>query len=110
ERTPEASIRGEVDVVRDLLVQRDAAHHSRPSGAPPVELRPLPRLPVDGERAPLTGRVRAREYPVLPRREAPENLRLHRLRTDEAQARLHTGERIRLHRGSLLARRPHLLV
>src|SRR5262249_51844493 len=110
ERTLEASIRGEVDVVRDLLVQRDAAHGSGPSGAPPVELRPLPRLPVDGERALLTGRVRAREYPVLPRREAPEDLRLHRLRTGEAQARLHAGERIRVHRGALLDGQPHLLV
>src|SRR5262245_55500383 len=80
---------------------------SRP---PPVELRPLPRLAIHGERALLAGRVRARENPVLPCREPSEDLRLDGLGADEAKARLHARERVRVHRGALLDRQAHLIV
>src|SRR5690242_9373401 len=54
------------------------------SGPLPLELRPL-GLAVQGECAVLSGRVRAREDPVLPGAEPAEDLGLERLGTDEAE-------------------------
>src|SRR5207249_5985199 len=80
------------------------------SGAAPIELGALTRLAVESEGPLLAGRVRAREDPVLPRGEPPEDLGLERLGPDEAQARFHAGERVGAHRGALLDRKPHLVV
>src|SRR5678816_931725 len=80
------------------------------SRAPPVELGPLARLAVDAERALRAGRVRAREDPVLPRGEAPEDLHIERFGSDEAEARLHARQRVRAHRRALLDGESDLVV
>src|SRR5688500_5944393 len=63
-----------------------------------VEFRSRLRA-VRGERALLADRVRTLEDPVLPCREAPEDLRLHRLGTWESEIGLHAGERVGRERG-----------
>src|SRR5206468_3205686 len=96
---------------RVLHTRRGSATPSLvPSGAAPIELGALTRLAVESEGPLLAGRVRAREDPVLPRGEPPEDLGLERLGPDEAQARFHAGERVGAHRGALLDRKPHLVV
>src|SRR5262249_43343895 len=57
----------------------------------PLKLRPL-GLAVQGERAVLARRVGAGEDPVLPGRQAAEDLGLERLGADEAQRLLHAGQ------------------
>src|SRR5262245_27603652 len=54
--------------------------------------------------------VGALEDPVLPRREPSEDLRLHRLGAGEAEAGLHTGERVGGEAVALLEHQPHLFV
>src|ERR1700722_732345 len=66
--------------------------------------------PENLERASLADRVRSDEDPVLPRRESPENARLHRLRAPESQTRLHTGERVGRKAGALLDAESNLVV
>src|SRR5262245_49038097 len=74
-----------------------------------IELRLLAGA-VAAQRALLTDRVRPLENPVLPRREAREDLRFHRLRADEAQIRFHAGEAVGRERGALLEEHPYLVV
>ena len=54
--------------------------------------------------------VRALEDPVLPRREAGEDLALERLGPGEAERRLHAGERVGREGGALLDGDAHLVV
>src|SRR6478672_4561479 len=61
------------------------------------------------QRALGTGRVGALEDPVLPGREPAEDARLHRLRTGEAQVRLHAGEAVGGEGGALLQEDAHLI-
>src|SRR5215468_2109894 len=71
------------------------------SGPLPLELRPL-GLAVQGERAVLAGRVGAGEDPVLPGRQAAEDLGLQGLGADEPERLLHAGQRIGRQRRALL--------
>src|SRR5439155_1686938 len=65
---------------------------------------------VDLERALRADSVRALEDPVLPRREAAEDLALERLGPAEPNRRLHTGERVGRERRALLERDADLVV
>ena len=58
----------------------------------------------------LPHRVGPLEYPILPRAEPPENLRLHRLRPRETQARLHADECVGREARPLLDGDPHLVL
>src|SRR5215467_2101156 len=78
-------------------------------GPLPLELRPL-GLAVEGERAVLARRVGAGEDPVLPGRQAAEDLGLERLGADEAQRLLHAGQRVRRQRRALLDRDAELVL
>src|SRR5262245_8561808 len=78
-------------------------------GPLPLELRPL-GLAVEGERAVLARRVGAREDPVLPGRQAAEDLGLEGLGADEAQRLLHAGQRIGRQRRALLDRDAELVL
>src|SRR5687768_4862244 len=71
------------------------------SGPVPVEFGTL-RLAVERERAALADRVRSLEDPVLPRRQAREDLRFHRLWSGEAERGLHAGHGVRRHGCALL--------
>src|SRR5690606_2210850 len=82
----------------------------RVSGAFPIEIRPLPRLAVEGERARLARGVRPDEAPVLPGGEPAEDLRFHRLGTNEPEVCLHARERVGAHGRPLLDRQADLLV
>src|SRR6478672_5860896 len=75
------------------LTTVDMLIRPRLSRSVPVELGAL-GLSVEGERASLPDGVRALEDPVLPRREATEDLRFHRLRTGEAERGFHSGHRV----------------
>src|SRR4051794_16244096 len=77
--------------------------------AAPVELGAL-RLAIERQRAALAGRVGTDEDPVLPGREAPEDLRIGALRAGEAELRLHSGQGVGRERESLLHGHPELLV
>src|SRR4051812_17127663 len=65
---------------------------------------------VAAQRAFLTDRVRALEDPVLPRGEAREDFRFHRLGADEAQVRFHAGEAVGREAGALLQEYADLVV
>ena len=65
---------------------------------------------VRRQRALLADGVRPLEDPVLPGRQAAEDLRLHRLGPDEAQVGLHAGQRVGRQRRAALDRQPHLVV
>src|SRR5258706_6785257 len=67
-------------------------------------------LAVDLERALVAHGIRAAEDPVLPRGEAPEDARLHRLRAAEAQVGLEAAQRVGRHRRPLLERDADLVV
>src|SRR6266568_371173 len=56
-----------------------------------------------------TGRIGALEDPVLPGRQASEDLGLHRLRAGEAQVRLEPREAVGGERGALLEEDAHLV-
>ena len=84
ERPLQPPVAGEVDVVRDLGVDVDGGHRARP---PHTLVAVVGRARAGAEaaqRAVGADGVGALEDPVLPRREAGEDLRLHRLRADEA--------------------------
>src|SRR5262249_31410542 len=83
---------------------------SKGSCASPIELRTLAGLAVEAQGPSLTGCIRPREDPVLPRRQPRENLGLASLRPGEPQAGLHAGERIRTHRDALFDRDPDLVI
>ena len=55
-------------------------------------------------------RVRALEDPVLPGRQAGEDLGLHGLRSDEAEVRLHAGQRVGREAVALLEQQSYLVV
>src|SRR5690348_13472066 len=59
-----------------------------------IELRLLAGA-VAAQRAVFTDCIGALENPVLPRRQAREDFRLHRLRPDEAQIGFHAGKAVR---------------
>src|SRR5882724_1092539 len=80
-----------------------------PSDAFPIEFG-LRSSTVNLQGALLADRVRALEDPVLPRGEAAEDARQHRLRAGEAQARFHGGKRVGREAGALLDGEPDLLV
>src|SRR5689334_504011 len=79
------------------------------SDAVPVEAR-LVAGAVDLQRAAFADRVRADEDPVLPRGQAAEDARLHRLRAGKAQVRFHAGQRVGRHARALLERDADLVV
>src|SRR6202023_1096138 len=62
------------------------------------------------QRALLADGVGALEDPVLPRREAREDLRFHGLRSDEAQIGFHAGETVGREAGALLEEPPDLVI
>src|SRR3954470_6388919 len=66
---------------------------TRASRALPVEFRSA-LLAVRLQRALVADGVRPLKDPVLPRREPPEDLRLHRFRPGEAQVRFESGHRV----------------
>src|SRR3954468_10257790 len=79
-----------------------STHHADTASHPPhVERRLLPGA-VAAKGPFRSDGVRALEDPVLPRGEAGEDLRLHRLRPAEAEVRLHAGERVRREARALL--------
>src|SRR3954469_8524562 len=57
---------------------------------------------VAAQRAFLADRVRALEDPILPRGEAREDFRFHRLGADEAQVGFHAGEAVGREAGAFL--------
>src|SRR3954469_5051196 len=65
---------------------------------------------VAAQRAFLADRVRALEDPVLPRGQAREDFRFHRLGSDEAQARFHAGEAVGRKAGALFQEHADLVV
>src|SRR6516162_6468093 len=75
----------------------------------PVELRP-PLLSVHLERAFVTDGVWPLEDPVLPRGQAPEDLRLHRFGPRKAQVRLEAGHRVWRKCRTRLDREPDFVV
>src|SRR5258707_10844423 len=75
----------------------------------PIELRPS-LLSVHFERALLADRVWPLKDPVLPRREPPEDLRLHRLRAGEAKVGFETRHCVWRKRRARLDRLAHLVV
>src|SRR5262249_22328983 len=81
---------------------------TRRSRALPIEFR-TPLLSVHLQRAFVADRVRALEDPVLPRRQPAEDLRLHRLRSREAEVGLETGHRVRRERGAGFDGEPDLV-
>src|SRR6476661_580838 len=74
-----------------------------------VEFRLLAAA-VAAQRAFLADRVGALEDPVLPGGQAREDLRFHRLRADEAQARFHAGETVGREARALLQKDANLVV
>src|SRR5262245_15799273 len=68
-----------------------------------VVLRPRPRAEAP-ERAVGSDGVGTLEDPVLPRRQTAEDLRLHRLRPDEAVVGLHPGQGVGREAGAFLQR------
>src|ERR1039458_9585001 len=74
-----------------------------------IELRLLAGA-VALERAVLADRVGALEDPVLPRRQAREDLRFHGLGPDEAQIGFHAGEAVGRETGALLEEHPDLVI
>src|SRR5262249_54338302 len=79
------------------------------SGSANVELGAF-GLPVEREGAARTDRVRALEDPVLPAREAAEDLGLHRLGPPVPQVGFEAGHRVRREARSLLEGDAHLVV
>src|SRR5215207_10341612 len=79
---------------REARASKDAHSLHRSSHPPHIKRRLLPGA-VAAKGAFRPDGVRALEDPVLPRGEAGEDLRLHRLRPAETEVRLHAGERIR---------------
>src|SRR5579883_3614081 len=65
---------------------------------------------VEFQRALRSGGVGPLEYPVLPGREAGEDLGLHRLGAGEAQVRLHADQPVGREAGALLDREAHLVL
>ncbi len=105
EGTLQPAIVGEPDVVGDPRVEVDGRHPTRS----PVEVRPRAGA-VLLQGAVGADRVRTLEDPVLPGGEPGEDLRLHRLRAGEPQARLHARERIGRKAGALLEEKSDLVV
>src|SRR5215831_11101665 len=62
------------------------------------------------QRALVADRVRPLKDPVLPRRQPPEDLRLHRLGAGESEVGLEAGHRVGRERRARLDREPHLVV
>src|SRR5260221_12746755 len=79
------------------------------SRALPVELRPS-LLPIYLQRAFVADGVRPLEDPVLPRRQASEDLRLHRLGPGESQVRFEARHGIGRKRCACFDGEPHLVV
>src|SRR2546427_2934301 len=75
----------------------------------PIEFR-LRAGSIHLQGALLADRIRALEDPVLPRGEAAEDARQHGLRSGEAQACFHGGERVGREAGALLDGEADLLV
>src|SRR5689334_19581833 len=65
---------------------------------------------VAPQRAFLADRVRALEYPVLPRGQTRKDFRFHGLRPDEAQIGFHAGEAVGREAGALLLEDADLVV
>src|SRR3954471_2285304 len=74
-----------------------------------IEFRLLPAA-VAAQRAFLADRVRALEDPVLPRGEAREDFRFHRLGADEAQVGFHAGEAVGREAGAFLQKHANRVV
>src|SRR6516225_5703021 len=74
-----------------------------------IEMRLLPGA-VAAQRAVLADRVGALEDPVLPRRQAREDLRFHGFGPDKAQIGFHTGEAVGREAGALLEKHPDLVI
>src|SRR5258708_22812961 len=85
------------------------ATHDSPLHPRHIELRLLAGA-VTPERAVLADRVGALEDPVLPRRQAGEDLRFHGLGPGEAQIGFHAGEAVGRERGALLEEQPDLII
>src|SRR5262249_24156788 len=77
--------------------------------SPAIEIAALAAA-VHGKRALRPDRVRALEDPVLPGREAAEDLALERLGAAEAQRGFHARERVRRERGARLERLSHFVL
>src|SRR5262245_10969453 len=92
-----------------LLAPPNASLAAGRSGALPIELR-SPLLAVGLQRALLAHRVRPLKNPILPRREAAEDLRLERFGTRKTQVRFEAGERVRRQRGARLDGQAHFIV
>src|SRR3954452_20541608 len=65
---------------------------------------------VAAQRAFLADRIGALEDPVLPRGEAREDFRFHRLGADEAQVGFHAGEAVGREAGAFLQKHANLVV
>src|SRR5204862_8066557 len=74
-----------------------------------IELRLLAAA-VAPQRAVLADRVGALEDPVLPRGQAREDLRFHRLGPDKTQIRFHAGEAVGREARALLEEHPDLVI
>src|SRR3989442_15779556 len=72
-----------------------------------IELRLLAGATA-AQRAVFADRIGALEDPVLPRRAAREDFRIHGFGPDEAQVRFHAGEAVGRERPALLQEHAHL--